>query len=315
VAGFMPISDYDDSMKVAVLISGSMRTFDSAWPHNEKLLSSLGISYDIYLHTWNENFGTHHGVPKGLSPRRFFWRWYPTKFRAPENYNPADYISISLSPKISIEKMPDLVELIPELSLVKTRPDARAFMNSSAMYLGMEKVAQLALDSNTEYSHFLRIRSDFMLSKRFKFRATKDVVLCADGVLIEGKHISDQCFYAPFDLMDPLMFNFTFLKEKLKVEGWYSQKFKQNRKAEFLFFENLYHSNLIQQLQKVPKSSFGKILREIEVRDYEVSFRNHFKLLLIHNRVVLSKLVIIAAARVSRKLGLTNLLKSILRKS
>ncbi len=315
MAGLTLNSDYAESVRIAVLISGSLRTFDSAWPHNEKVLSSLGVNYDIYMHTWNENFGTHHGVPKGLSPRRFFWRWYPTKFKAAENYNPADYISSSSSPTISIETMSDLEELIPELSQVKTRPNARAFMNSSAMYLGMEKVAQMAIDSGVEYSHFLRMRSDFMLSKRFRFRATRDVVLCADGVLIEGKHISDQCFYAPFDLINPLMFNFTFLKEKLEVEGWHSQKFKQYRKAEFLFFENLYRSNLIQHLQKVPKSSFGKILREIEVRDYEVSFRNHFKLLLIHNRVVLSKLLIITAARISRKLGLTNLLKSILRKS
>ena len=296
-----------------MLVSGSLRTFDKAWVKNQAILSSLPIEYDVYLHTWEQNIGTYHGVAKGVAPKSFFWRWYPTRFREPEKYYPSDFIAKSINSKILIENFSELKNALPHLNLISSQADSQSFINSSAMYLGMEKVANMASSSEIKYTHFLRIRSDFILHKKFRFKKSDEIVMCGDGVLINGVLISDQCFYAPFDLLPRVMSSFTFLRTKLEVEGWKSEEFGNYRKAEFVLYENLFHDGLLTRIVNVPKRKYGKILREVEIRDDNVKLLEHFRGLLIHNRIVFLKVLIFSFARIFRRLHLTNLIKTILR--
>jgi hypothetical protein len=290
-------------VKLAVLISGSLRTFSSAWPHNERILSSLDIDYDIYLHTWTEIFGTHRNVAKAKAPRRLFWRWLPTKFESAQSYYPQEFISPNLKTQILVEDFPDLAKNILHYSDVSSSKNALRFKNSCAMYLGMEKVARMALDSQNDYSHFLRLRTDFLLSPKFSIDLTQEIVMCGDGVNLAGHHISDQCFYAPWGLINPIMFNFQNLRESVADKGWFNQDYGYFRKAEFVLFENLISNNLIDCTHAVPRRKFGKILRDVETRDFDASLSSHYKGLIAHNRLVILKLSKLAFADLRRRIG------------
>ncbi len=290
-------------MKLAVLISGSLRTFSSAWPHNERILSSLDIDYDVYLHTWAENFGTHRNVAKAKAPRRLFWRWLPTKFEPPLPYHPQDFISPGLNTQILVENLPDIAKDFLRYSEISSSKNALRFKNSCAMYLGMEKVARMALDSRNSYSHFLRLRPDFLLNPKFSIDTTQGIVMCGDGVNLAGHHISDQCFYAPWSQINPIMFNFLNLRKTVADRGWFNEDYGYSRKAEFVFFENLISNNLISCTHAVPRRKFGKILRDIETRDYDVSLRSHYKGLIVHNGLVIRKLSKLAFADMRRRVG------------
>ena len=302
-------------MKIAVLVSGSLRTFDYTWPKNEKILQALGLDFDFYLHTWEQNIGTYHGVAKGVSPKSFFWRWRPTKFREPENYNPQFFVDPSVNAEFQIADFEQTICEFKGLSLIEDREDFQSFVNSSAMYLGMERVAELALNSGVRYSHFLRIRSDFLLHRRFKISHPDAITMYGDGVLIDGTFISDQCFFAPIELIHQTMFNHSFLTERIESEGWFAKHHGLFRKAEFVLYEHLYESKLINRIQKIPKTRYGKIVRELEIRDNSVNLSTHFRGLLTHNKIVLLKITIASIAKISRKLHLTNVLKIVLKKN
>ncbi len=302
-------------MKIAVLVSGSLRTFDYTWPKNEKILQARGLDFDFYLHTWEQNLGTYHGVAKGVSPKSFFWRWHPTKFREPKNYNPEVYVDSLLNAEFQIADFEQSMSELGGLPLVEHREDFQAFVNSSAMYLGMERVAELALNSGVRYTHFLRIRSDFLLHRRFKISHPDSITMFGDGVLIDGTFISDQCFFAPIELINHTMFSHSFLKERIESEGWFSKHHGLFRKAEFVLYEHLYVSELINRIQKIPKNRYGRIVRELEIRDNSVNLSTHFRGLLTHNKIVLLKITIANVASISRRLHLTKVLKILLKKN
>lgn len=302
-------------MKIAVLISGSLRTFDVAWPVNERLLGLLGMEFDVYMHTWQQNLGTHHDVAKGIAPKSFFWRWRPTKFRQPVNYSPANFINKDSNAIIAIQDFVDWENDFLSFANRSKAPEGKSLINSCAMYFGMEKVAMMALESGIHYTHFLRIRSDFILSKRFQFKETKNIVMCSDAVSIDGSLISDQCFYAPYNLIDPIMFNYRFLQQKIEKEGWQSPVYASMRKGEFVLFENLYVHGLIQSNMIINRRRWGKILREIEVPDSSIKLIPHYVKLFKHNKHVFLKIVIFYSARILRKLNLTNTFKSWLKKA
>jgi hypothetical protein len=296
-------------MKIAVLVSGSLRTFDHTWPKNEKVLRSLGVDFDFYMHTWEQNLGTYHAVAKGVAPKSFFWRWHPTKFREPENYDPRIYVNSFVESKFQIADFELSVGELAGLSHVKTRGDFQSYLNSSAMYLGMERVAELALNSGVKYTHFLRIRSDFLLNRRFQIPDLDLITMFGDGVLINGTFISDQCFFAPIELIKETMFNYTFLTRKIESEGWFANQHRVFRKAEFVLYENLYDSRLLNRIQKVRKRRFGKIVREVEIRDPSIKLSTHYRGLLNHNKIVVLKVAISNLAKLSRKLHLTKFIK------
>jgi hypothetical protein len=277
-------------MKVAILVSGSLRTFNSVWPRNEKVLASSGLNYDLYLQTWDNNIGTHREVAKALSPRRLFWRWFPTKFESLSFYEPRNFVQKDLNFHFSIDRLSKVEALLPEIKKIASIKNVRRFENSVAMYLGMERVAQLAIDSQIGYTHFVRLRTDFLLHESFNLDSTESLVMCGDGVKFDGHLISDQCFYGPFDLIKPVMFNFSYLRRIVRIDGWYSANYKKYRKAEFVLFENLANSNLLHLAKRIPRRRFGKIQREVEVRDDSVKLIKHYQNLLIHNKSVIQKL-------------------------
>jgi hypothetical protein len=278
-------------MRVAVLVSGSLRTFNSVWPQNEKVLSSIGLDYDLYLQTWDKNVGSHRGVAKGKSPRRLFFRWYPTKFASLSNYDPSIFVGSNLNLQISVDELHEIDKLLPQLRVVSQLKNGQRFANSAAMYFGMEKVAKMAIDSKVEYTHFLRLRTDFELHKDFDLENTQYLVMCGDGVRFDKLLVSDQCFYGPFNLVDPTMFNFRFLKNIVATDGWYSNNENRSRKAEFVLYENLSNYKLLHLVREIPRKKFGKIRREDEIRDNSVTYQQHFKGILSHNKSVLMKLI------------------------
>ena len=59
--------------KLAVLISGSYRNFDSTWKVNQETLNQLNIAYETFFHTWDENPNVSSSVLKLLYSNEFFF--------------------------------------------------------------------------------------------------------------------------------------------------------------------------------------------------------------------------------------------------
>jgi hypothetical protein len=284
-------------MKLAVLISGSLRTFNECWPANHKVLSNLGIHYEIFLHSWDENYSTNKSVQKGSYPRRLFWSLSPYRYSESSPFNFQDFVLNDINLTYKKESVTSAIYEIETHGIVDFLNLEKTKQNTLLMYFGMQRVYELFLNSQHEFTHFLRIRPDFKLSNRVKLTNSNKLLFLGPGVQIDGKVYSDQAFFGPLDFLPVAMCAYDNLVRNVLNLSWSVESKKIQRIGEYPLYENLKFWKLENHCATISTIRRGKIIREALVKDTTKSWVTFQKELLIHNRLVLSRFILKIAAK------------------
>lgn len=182
--------------KLAVLISGSYRNFDSTWKVNEPILNSLGVPYEVFLHTWTANPNPEYNILEAEFNNRFYISLFEKFYSSFENC----ITSVKLESKfnfrfIKVDELPEKF-LAEEFNLGNRTLNQRYqnLLNSCAMYFGIDLCRKEMLKDNS-FTHFLRIRPDFLLdSKRLRELFENDLVFFGQLLPTDEGPIGDQCY-------------------------------------------------------------------------------------------------------------------------
>lgn len=274
-------------IKVAILISGPLRTFDSVWPSNQKLLAQFDFDYHFFVHTWEENLITHKELFNGGTDRFITHKIKPMKI----SYGAFDLKSslrkLPKPLKFEIESFDRFKLRVPRIFDLSSEFHVKNCQNSTAMFYGMSRVATMAIESNNDFLYFLRIRPDFLLPKTFKFSNVENIYMHGPGVSILGTRISDQCFSSGFENINSML-AFEPLLTRVRSGGWVNKDLGIRRCGENALYEHWRELKLIDSTVYPRKKGMGRIIRELD-HDLRVNFWGfHFKVF-HHNLAVLRK--------------------------
>jgi hypothetical protein len=271
--------------KVAVLISGPIRTFHSVWPHNCEILNQYDYNYEFFLHTWDFSYPTHKNLFSG-GTLGYIHKLYPVKIEnksimCNEDMFPSDW-NVRIQ---NFDKFIDSVKYLglqSEKTLSLTPPPVHR-INSLAMYYGMNQVAEMSMETKIDFDYFLRVRTDFKLPKKDFFKNSSSLSMHSQGVSIKGSGISDICFGGSYDKFISSMMSFESLTEKIARQGWVSPETGLERYAENWLYEHLKNINSLDSIYYSIWGGKGKIVRDNLVRDLDKSFLEFQHLAFVHN--------------------------------
>ncbi len=182
--------------RLAVLISGSFRNFNETWPINSAYLKKLGIEYDVFFHTWEDNPSLDIDVLDNIFNNRFFFSLRMKKFRPFIEVLSHQYIAREYGFHfIQVEKF-DENKISQEFSLANPKDNIlyKSQLNSCGMYLGIDAVYQ-QIKINKIYTNFLRLRTDFLLDPDSLSQLLKhDLVFYGQLLPTPEGPIGDQCY-------------------------------------------------------------------------------------------------------------------------
>jgi len=279
--------------KVAVLISGPIRTFHSVWPHNIEVLKKHNYDYQFFLHTWDTDYPNHKNLFSG-GTLGYIFNFHPVKIEnssvlVNKNMFPSDW-NIRIQ---SFEKFTDSVKylgLLSEKSLHQSSPPpSTRKINSLAMYYGMNQAAEMAKESKINFNYFLRVRTDFKLPKKDFFKNASSLRMHAKGVSINGCEISDICFGGPYDQFISSMISFESLTEKIAREGWVSPETGLGRWTENWLYEHLKTINSLDSVSNNIWGRKGQIVRCNLIRDFDKTFLKFQYQAMVYNMKRLNK--------------------------
>jgi len=210
---------------LAVVISGSLRTFEEIWSGNQHLINSLGIPYKVFFHTWDKDYKTVRKVYKDNKLGGFAFGIKPKEYSgSSRSVDLEDICRIIPSAKISIETFQE--QQIAEFLKIPAKNENVLFqnmVNSVAMYMGISRAFQLALsdEDTSKFTHFLRIRTDFQICQSIsRQKLDADIYFCRPIVDTGYGAVSDQCFFVKADIAI-LMANLeSKVSEHVVLNGW-----------------------------------------------------------------------------------------------
>ena len=267
--------------KLAVLISGSYRNFDSTWRINEKILRRSKIPYEVFFHTWDVNPNLVSDVLISEYKNRFYLALFPKKFsefpqkicaeRIKQEYG---FRSVEVS-RFDEHKIARMFNL--ENS--DTNYLYRAQLNSCGMYVGIDAVSR-KIAGDIEFSHFLRLRTDFILdSTTFDKLLLSDLVFFGQLLPTEEGLIGDQCFGG--DLIKS-----GFILETLNTLHSITQSPDWSNQEPVILGENVIRQRLKPYREEVRILFFnnsGKIVRPRVVFDLAAMSPSFVKTVFAHN--------------------------------
>lgn len=195
---------------LAVLISGSKRTFDEVWTQNQEILDSLSIDYRVFVSTWSRNFNTPRSVIRENAGSLPIWKPSLAFQKYEESHDIVNVESFNFVKHLSLVAVRDFQifekEYLQPLLECYSGSLYQNIRNSLAMYYGIYDVKELMVRVNDplpKFTHFLRIRTDFRLDKSI----SREVLLptrlsfIGRGVQTPFGKIADQCFAGPLSLV------------------------------------------------------------------------------------------------------------------
>jgi hypothetical protein len=268
--------------KVAVLISGPIRTFYSVWPHNIEILKQHNYDYEFFIHTWDTDYPNHKNLFSG-GTLGYIFKFHPVKIEnssvlVNKNMFPSDW-NVRIQ---SFEKFTDSVKYLDPSEKNLYQSSTRK-INSLAMYYGMNQAAEMAKESKIDFDYFLRVRTDFKLPKKDFFKNASSLRMHAKGVSINGCGISDICFGGSYDQFISSMISFESLTEKIARQGWVSPETGLGRYTENWLYEHLKTINSLDSVSYNILGRKGQIIRGNLVRDFNKTFLEFQYLAIIYN--------------------------------
>ncbi|CAN2170953.1 hypothetical protein MCEMRE182_00048 [Candidatus Nanopelagicaceae bacterium] len=275
--------------RLAVLISGSFRNFNETWPINRACLNDLGIEYDVFFHTWEDNPSLDIDVLDNIFNNRFYFSLQMKKFKPFIEVLNHQYIAREYNFHfIQVEKF-DEHKIAQEFNLGNSKDNIlyRSQLNSCGMYLGIDAVYQ-KIKYNETYTNFLRLRTDFLLdagslSQLFKH----DLVFYGQLLPTAEGPIGDQCYGGRIEKSEFILNTLEQLKLVTSDETW-------NMTYPVVLAENIVRKKLAPLRSSIDilyLEGKGAIARpKLEQIENSFNFAN-FRRVLAHNRkVVLVKL-------------------------
>ena len=271
--------------KLAVLISGSYRNFDSTWKINEAILNKLGIRYEVFFHTWDLNPNLDTNILISEYKNRFYLTPFPKRYSVfPQNiYNEKikqEYGFRSIEVSQFDEKG---IATMFNLGNFKTNNLYRSHVNSCAMYIGIDTVSR-KIPKGSEFSHFLRIRTDYILNEYTVDKVLKsDLVFFGQLLPTDEGFIGDQCFGGDLDRGG-------FILETLSTLNAITQSSEWDIQNPEILGENVIRQKLKPYRQDLKISFFngsGEILRPRVRFDLAAMRPNFIGIVIRHNVFVL----------------------------
>lgn len=268
---------------LCVLISGPLRTFSEVWPHNLRILNSLGIDFVCFVHTWDINIATYKNSLEGYTG--WIWEWKRIKYQPQPNYNLFEVIGKDIIAGWEIDNFDKYLRQLPLQDHIKIRQDV---INSVSMFYGMQQVINLAEQSHFQFSHALRLRPDFKLPEKFLFSTENKIIFHGGGVLINGRNVSDQCFSGSFKQVSNIMKFYPNLMEEI-IDNKKSLTEILIKTAENGIYTQLSINNYLDEFYTVPKENLGWIVRPKLITDRSILLHKFYYQGIIRKKEVYRK--------------------------
>jgi len=208
--------------KLAVLISGSYRNFDDIWPRNKEILDSLGVPYDVYFHTWTLNPNITSNVLELKYQNKFYLSLLPKIYvDFPDNFS-VDSIKDKFGfYSIEVEEFDEnRISNEYKLGSRNTNTLFQSQLNSCGMYLGIDACYK-KIDYSRNYSHFLRLRPDFLLgATNIEQLFNCDLIFLGQLLLTDEGLIGDQCYGGDFSTSSCVFNTLDCLHEVTHSPDW-----------------------------------------------------------------------------------------------
>lgn len=182
---------------LAVLVSGIFRNFDEVWPRNEEILNRLNCSYKVFFHTWESNPSMSAPVLEVLYRNRFVLQIRKKAFKNFKTVILEEDIKRNFDFHfVTVEKFdPSKVSKRFNLDTSECNFLLNSQLNSCGMYLGIEAL-RIELENEGNYSHFLRLRTDFLLEEsKVGEIFSHDLVFFGQLLPTPEGLVGDQCFF------------------------------------------------------------------------------------------------------------------------
>ncbi len=212
--------------KLAVLISGSYRNFDSTWIINEEILRRSRIPYEVFFHTWDINPSFESDVLISEYKNRFFFDFRKPKFVSfPEQISLNEIQSKYQFNHVKVEKFgKDAICRLFNLDTSISNFLLQSQISSCGMYLGIERLRAL-LETEENFTHFLRLRTDFVLDANFVGQLFEhDLVFCGQLLPTPDGLIGDQCFGGKLARCSDVLLTLDQLEKFTSSSEWFNNR-------------------------------------------------------------------------------------------
>jgi len=278
---------------LAVLISGSWRTFSRVWPENEKILSDLGVPYRVFIHSWSRMTETNRDVLSDYYRNEFHFSVHAEKFEySPTEITANQILDLVPASKFIIEDL-DIDAFVNNYKLVKEAKNEyfKMELNTLLMYYGIQKVFTLFQDDSQQesFTHYLRLRPDFQLPTNGLERLLENDFSFLGQLLPTSEgFIGDQCFMGKYPQYVYPLNALEFMKSIIQKRGW------PREGADLLWSENVLRQHLknwtnAPTIFYADEGNRGKIMRPNIVRDESVSIHSNLRRVVTHNIYTVTK--------------------------
>jgi hypothetical protein len=267
--------------RVAVCISGQLRTFEKIWYENKKLLEqNKNFQIDYFCYFWKRNGNTWRTLPghnrtiKNLYIDPYIY--YPKKID--ESVNSDSICKILPNSKISIcaSDEADMLHKDGLFDIIENFPGEKSMAFASfCLWKSIHECDQLRVQREKSekfsYDAVMRIRPDWKLKtnpiKNF-FDQGRSIIFYDSSVATKIKHgfqkVSDVCFIARSNEMSNLTSLYTNLLEEVKNNGWRKYDFASKSHQNCLIGESALFWHVDRKkisINKRPNENYGFIYR------------------------------------------------------
>ncbi len=246
-------------MKVALLLSGQLRTYKSTFVNLKKFIIDP-LSPDIYLSTWSETGSSHKELffnNSEIISKQYLQDFYNTPYVNVEKFD-----SIFFD-EIGDIKVPEKLKILEKSNYKGTLP----------MFYHMKKCFDLVEKNN--YDLFIRMRPDYIINEELDINSfkTKNTLYFNSYDANPEWQVGDKINIGDFDVMNYSCSVFQKLNEYwLNPEG--DGSWENHRVGEKLF---KYHFDISNKYNAEPFFLNAKILRKDKYSAHLFILYNHLK--------------------------------------
>lgn len=182
--------------RLAVLISGSFRNFESVWEINKLILDRSGVFYEVFFHTWDTNPNLKGDSLSIEYKTKFYFSLFAKKYKSFDQI-----LSVQLIKKkfgfrcVLVDQFHEnSLASLYNLGTPNTNQQYRQLLNSVGQYHGIDACRKEMIKDGS-FSHFLRLRSDFRMDElKFSELFENDFVFFGQLLPTAEGPVGDQCF-------------------------------------------------------------------------------------------------------------------------
>ncbi len=189
------------------------------------MIDQIGEPYDVFIHTWNSNFGTPRKVFKDTNPNGLVLDFQERKYGEKDILVTSEIVQ-KIIPRANLQIESFLeVDVISDfrISHLTRKPYFQNLVNTVGMYQGISRVYKNALsaESAPHYTHFIRLRTDFEITQPLDDQDfLSDIYFAGPGVNPGFGYVSDQFIISNKSFAEKISTSEEVLKNFVLENGW-----------------------------------------------------------------------------------------------